>query len=162
MQASLRAAAIDADAAAFAAADAAWEADAAAAAAIAAADDVQSASDGAPTSADHPDFLPGMAPERIDELESAATNYEVLKMKRVVASVEEREAKQLLLERMIKHAKTRYVTVEGIVANRTEKYNVKTSHDSGRVTVHGFGDREPPDDDDLDIDDDIDDDSDDE
>ena len=77
-------------------------------------------------------FLPGMAPESHPELDDLATTYEIRKTDRVRLSNLEKEAKNALLDKMIMLGKMRYKTPDGIVVIRSEKYNVKTEHDSGK------------------------------
>lgn len=112
--------------------------------------DVTPPTDTPPNAADHPDFLPGMAPERIDELDVKGAQYHAAKMKRCEQSKVERETKDALITAMQTHKKTFYRTIDNIVVNCTPGYKIKTEQVTQAGVSVAYGDGEEPDDEAID------------
>ena len=71
-----------------------------------------------------PGFLPGMEPPSIPELDDAAEVYFEAKTERQEASEAEKNTKNNLIEKMIAHGQTRYVTANELVVDLLSKSNV--------------------------------------
>jgi hypothetical protein len=70
-------------------------------------------------------FIPGTEPPLIREIDDAAETYYEAMMERVKLSKDEDEAKQNLIDKMVKHDIERYETPDGLVITVTNKKNVK-------------------------------------
>ena len=70
--------------------------------------------------------LPGMEPDHIPELTEAAEAYDRAKKARMKKTEVEKETKDSLLEKMLKHKLTSYETPDGLKVVVTEKNNVRT------------------------------------
>jgi hypothetical protein len=71
------------------------------------------------------EFIPGTEPPRVREIDDAAETYYEAMMERVKLSKDEDEAKQNLIDKMVKHDIERYETPDGLVITVTNKKNVK-------------------------------------
>lgn len=70
--------------------------------------------------------IEGMEPESIPEIDQAAEIYHARKLERCAMSKEEDEAKDNLIDAMLKAGVTKYETPDGLTVEVTSKSNVKT------------------------------------
>lgn len=83
--------------------------------------------------------LPGLEPPRIKAIDDAAETYFEVMTDRCKLSKEEDEAKDNLIDCMLKAGQTRYVTADGLTVDVTNKSNVKVKR---RKDVSANGDEE--------------------
>jgi hypothetical protein len=69
--------------------------------------------------------IPGTEEPSVPAIDQAAETYYDAKNARIKLSEEEKEAKESLIEVMLKEGLTRYITADGLVVDITNKSNVK-------------------------------------
>jgi hypothetical protein len=83
--------------------------------------------------------LKGMEPKRIEAVDTAAERYYEVMMKRTKLSKQEHEAKDALIDEMLKAKLTKYETPDGLIVTALNKSNVEvkkkkepTAEDNGK------------------------------
>ncbi len=71
-----------------------------------------------------PAYIPGLEPPSIPELDDAAEAYYEAKTDRQAASEVEKNTKESLVEKMVSHGQTRYITANDLVVDLLSKSNI--------------------------------------